>query len=146
VQPWRRPEARASLPGMNEVERRSLARALLLLVAVSGLRWGWQQRPAALPAPGGDAAPALLASTGEQVRTEARRSRPLAPGDLAHAAYEPGVSCHRCIGAYSEADRARFRERHRQVLLAQRRGETHIGSGNTEGTHHDTAQPKRIAS
>ncbi len=66
---------------MNEVERRSLARALLLLVVVSGLRWGWHRRPAALPVPEADAAPALLASTGERVAEEARRTRPLGSGE-----------------------------------------------------------------
>ncbi len=41
--------------------------------------------------------------------------RPLKPEDLAHPAFEEGVSCGRCIGEHSEADRARFRERQRQM-------------------------------
>lgn len=71
---------------------------------------------------------------------------PLSPVDREDPRYEPGVSCPACADHLSPDQKSRFRERHRQVLLAQRRGETHIGSGNTEGTHHDTAQPKRIAS
>ena len=41
--------------------------------------------------------------------------RPLAPEDRARPEYEAGVACHRCAAEYSDADRARFRERQRQV-------------------------------
>ena len=45
--------------------------------------------------------------------------RPLAPEDRDHPGYEEGVSCHRCIGEYDEADRARFRDRQRQVARGE---------------------------
>ncbi|MBD3786246.1 MAG: rhodanese-related sulfurtransferase [Sphingomonadales bacterium] len=54
--------------------------------------------------------------------------RPLAPADLTHPDYEPGVSCHHCRDEYSEADRARFRERERQMQLAAARGTAHLGA------------------
>ena len=54
--------------------------------------------------------------------------RPLEPEDMQHADYEPGVSCHRCKAERSAADRARFRERQRQVSLARARGQSHIGT------------------
>ncbi len=57
--------------------------------------------------------------------------RPLAPADLLHADYEPGVSCHRCKGEYSAADRDRFRERERQMRLAAERGEAHLGADHS---------------
>ncbi|TJZ93280.1 rhodanese-related sulfurtransferase [Paracoccus gahaiensis] len=41
--------------------------------------------------------------------------RPLAPEDRARPEYEEGACCHRCADEYTEADRARFRERQRQV-------------------------------
>ena len=41
--------------------------------------------------------------------------RPLSPEDRSRPEYEEGVSCHRCAGEYSDADRARFRERQRQA-------------------------------
>ena len=41
--------------------------------------------------------------------------RPLAPADKTRPEYEEGVSCHRCLAEYTDADRARFRERQRQV-------------------------------
>ncbi|MFD1882749.1 rhodanese-related sulfurtransferase [Paracoccus pacificus] len=53
--------------------------------------------------------------------------RPLSPADMERPEYEPGVACHHCAGSYSEADRARFRERERQVQLARERGALHIG-------------------
>ena len=40
--------------------------------------------------------------------------RPLAPEDCTRPEFEDGVSCHRCADEYSDADRARFRERQRQ--------------------------------
>ncbi len=40
--------------------------------------------------------------------------RPVSPGETRHPDYEPGVSCARCIADYTEADRARFRDRQRQ--------------------------------
>ena len=40
---------------------------------------------------------------------------PLAPTDLQHPDYQCGVSCHQCIARFSDADRARFGERQRQM-------------------------------
>ena len=54
--------------------------------------------------------------------------RPLAPADRDRPEYEPGVACHRCAGEYSDADRARFRERQHQTELAAARGKEHFGA------------------
>lgn len=54
--------------------------------------------------------------------------RPLAPADLSHPDYEAGVCCHQCRDEYSDADRARFRERERQIRLAAKRGTAHLGA------------------
>jgi UPF0176 protein len=53
--------------------------------------------------------------------------RPVSAEDKHHPDYEPGVSCHRCAGEYSAADRDRFRERERQIRLAEGRGQRHLG-------------------
>ncbi len=53
--------------------------------------------------------------------------RPITLSDMARPEYEKGVSCHQCIGETDEARRARFRERQKQVELAERRGTRHIG-------------------
>ncbi|MDE4173029.1 rhodanese-related sulfurtransferase [Phaeobacter sp. PT47_59] len=54
--------------------------------------------------------------------------RPLVPEDKLREEYEAGVSCHLCISETSEADKARFRERQKQMKLARARGEDHLGA------------------
>jgi UPF0176 protein len=54
--------------------------------------------------------------------------RPLMPEDRARPEFEDGVCCHRCATEYDAAQRARFRERHRQVKLAEARGGEHLGA------------------
>jgi len=53
---------------------------------------------------------------------------PLSPADRDHPAYREGVSCPHCIARFSDADRARFAERQRQLQLAQGRCQAHIGA------------------
>ena len=53
--------------------------------------------------------------------------RPLSDEDKQSPAYEKGVSCARCVGECTDADRERFRERQRQIELATARGQTHLG-------------------
>ncbi|MCG7494114.1 rhodanese-related sulfurtransferase [Thalassobius sp. Cn5-15] len=53
--------------------------------------------------------------------------RPILPEDLERPEYEDGVTCHLCIDEKSETDKARFRERQKQIELAKKRGETHMG-------------------
>lgn len=53
---------------------------------------------------------------------------PLKPQDLSHPHFEEGVSCHHCHASRTDEDRARYRERHRQVKLAEARGSRHVGS------------------
>lgn len=52
--------------------------------------------------------------------------RPILPEDRARPQYEAGVACHHCAQETSAADKARFRERQRQIALADARGERHI--------------------
>jgi UPF0176 protein len=52
--------------------------------------------------------------------------RPILPADHDRPEFEAGVSCHQCANETSDTDKARFRERHRQIALARRRGETHL--------------------
>ena len=55
--------------------------------------------------------------------------RPLLPEDTKRPEYEKGVSCHQCLNEHSDADRARFRERQKQIELAKARGEHHLAGG-----------------
>jgi UPF0176 protein len=54
--------------------------------------------------------------------------RPLSAEDLASDAYRPGECCPHCVDTLSDAQRAAFRERRRQVELAARRGQRHVGA------------------
>ena len=45
--------------------------------------------------------------------------RPLAPADTVRPEFEEGVACHLCAHDYTDADRARFRERQRQVARGE---------------------------
>ncbi|MGI3184745.1 rhodanese-related sulfurtransferase [Nioella aestuarii] len=55
--------------------------------------------------------------------------RPLLPEDTKRPDYEHGVSCHHCLSEHTDADRARFRERQKQIELAKARGERHLAGG-----------------
>lgn len=53
---------------------------------------------------------------------------PLTPADAQSPKFREGVSCEHCFDVTTEADKQRYAERQRQVELALRRGEGHIGS------------------
>ncbi|MCI5095096.1 MAG: rhodanese-related sulfurtransferase [Rhodobacteraceae bacterium] len=52
--------------------------------------------------------------------------RPILPEDSTRPEYEEGVSCHLCVEETSDADKARFRERQKQIRLARERGAEHL--------------------
>lgn len=54
--------------------------------------------------------------------------RPILPQDTLRPEYEEGVACHLCVAETSPADKARFRERQRQMTLAGARGERHTAA------------------
>ncbi len=54
--------------------------------------------------------------------------RPVSAADQQHPDYEVGVCCPNCASERSEIDRAGFRERQRQIVLAEQRGQKHIGA------------------
>ena len=53
---------------------------------------------------------------------------PITAEDKASDKYEPGVSCPHCYDKHSDEQIQRFREREKQVQLAQERNEAHVGS------------------
>jgi UPF0176 protein len=59
--------------------------------------------------------------------------QPLSRDDVASADFVAGVSCPYCVHTHSEAQRRGFRERNRQVELAARRGQRHIGAAEQAG-------------
>ena len=67
---------------------------------------------------------------------------PLAPADLEHPAYRPGVSCHHCLERFSDADRTRFAERQRQLRLDPQHGISQVGTERTEAPGEPQPQPE----
>lgn len=54
--------------------------------------------------------------------------RPLSESDTRSPDYLEGVSCPKCVGELDADRAARLRERRKQVALARKRGEAHIGA------------------
>ncbi len=61
--------------------------------------------------------------------------RPILPADKTRPEFEVGVSCHQCIDEQTEAQKAAFRERQKQVELAKKRGMQHIGQADETQVH-----------
>ena len=53
---------------------------------------------------------------------------PITEEDMQSEMYEKGVSCPRCFDEKSSEQKAKFREREKQMALARKRGEAHLGS------------------
>ena len=60
--------------------------------------------------------------------------RPVSAEDAASPLHEAGVSCPACHGERTDQQRAAYRERHRQELLAHARGQAHVGAVRAEPT------------
>ncbi len=69
---------------------------------------------------------------------------PLSEADRASDEYEQGISCPHCAGTRTDADRARFAERERQLELARKRGEAHLGD-SARDVIESNRQRKRAA-
>jgi UPF0176 protein len=53
---------------------------------------------------------------------------PVSPADRQSPLYAEGISCPACHGTRDAAARASYAERHRQVKLAEARGQAHVGA------------------
>lgn len=53
---------------------------------------------------------------------------PITEEDKQHENYEQGVSCHHCCGKHDAERIKRLQEREKQIALAKKRGEQHIGA------------------
>jgi len=60
---------------------------------------------------------------------------PILPEDKARPEFELGVSCHQCAKTQSDQQRAAFRERQKQVALAEARGMKHLGDKDETQVH-----------
>ena len=57
---------------------------------------------------------------------------PVSSEDRASPFYEEGISCPACHDSRDDAQRAGYAERHRQVVLAEARGQAHVGAVRSE--------------
>lgn len=57
---------------------------------------------------------------------------PITEQDKLHAQYQKGVCCHKCFDQLTPDQKERFAERQKQVELAKRRQEPHIGAAPPE--------------
>jgi len=67
---------------------------------------------------------------------------PITEGDKASKEYVAGVSCPRCFDSLTAEQKQRFHEREKQVQLAKRRGETHIGIQSKVAAEANRAEKK----
>lgn len=67
--------------------------------------------------------------------------RPIDADDMASPDYIEGVQCPHCVDEFSDDQRARFAARHKQIKLAEKRGEAHIGA-----TYQAKRKPKTTTS
>jgi len=58
--------------------------------------------------------------------------RPITDEDKQSAHYIAGASCPRCVDEKSDDQRSRFLEREKQMRLARKRGEEHLGQEASE--------------
>lgn len=65
---------------------------------------------------------------------------PITETDKQSDSYEPGVSCPHCVGERTAEQRARARERQRQVHLARQQGIAHLGAAAAKRQHGNMAK------
>ena len=65
--------------------------------------------------------------------------RPITEEDKLSPQYQKGISCHRCHDQQTQRQKQRYSEREKQIELARRRGESHIG----ESMEHMVAERKQ---
>lgn len=101
---------------MSPSERRTAARAALLLLLASSARWGWERsraEPLSLPDTAG-VRDSLLAGGREASEEAERRSRPLAPGERLDPNRAPEAELDRLPGIGPATARAMVEERERR--------------------------------
>jgi UPF0176 protein len=67
---------------------------------------------------------------------------PITEQEKQSAFYQPGLSCHHCHDSVLPEQKQRFAERQKQIELARKRGEEHIGNAAFEATERRRAAKK----
>jgi UPF0176 protein len=71
---------------------------------------------------------------------------PITEADKANERYQPGISCPHCFDSLTPQQKANFAEREKQMRLAKKRGEAHIGAeaAATLAERRQAKQAKRV--
>jgi competence ComEA-like helix-hairpin-helix protein len=96
---------------MHDAETRALRHAVVVLLALSALRWGWGtlRPPARLE--GADVLPTLTAESRSRLEDERERARPLAPGERLDPDHATAAELDRLPGVGPGIAAAMVRER-----------------------------------
>ncbi len=70
--------------------------------------------------------------------------RPITEEDKKSEHYQRGISCHHCHDQHNDEQLERYAERERQMELAKRRGESHIGAPMQSAIERGKAQKRRF--
>lgn len=68
---------------------------------------------------------------------------PITEEEKQHEKYQKGVSCHHCFDTQTPEQRNRYAERQRQIQIAEKRGEAHIGSDVVDAVAKHKAKKQR---
>ena len=68
---------------------------------------------------------------------------PITEEEKQHEKYQRGVSCHHCFDTQTPEQRKRYAERQRQIQIAEKRGEAHIGSDVVDAVAKHKAEKQR---
>ncbi len=68
---------------------------------------------------------------------------PITEEEKQHEKYQKGVSCHHCFDTQTPEQRNRYAERQRQIQIAEKRGEAHIGSDVVDAVAKHKAEKQR---
>jgi competence ComEA-like helix-hairpin-helix protein len=96
---------------MHDAETRALRHAVVVLLALSALRWGWGtlRQPAHIE--GADVLPSLTAECRSRLEDETERARPLAPGERLDPDHATAAELDRLPGVGPGIAAAMVRER-----------------------------------
>jgi competence ComEA-like helix-hairpin-helix protein len=99
---------------MHDAETRALRHAVVVLLALSVLRWGWGTLRPPAHIEGADVLPTLTAESRSRLEDAKERARPLAPGERLDPDHATAVELDRLpgVGPGIAADMVREREAH----------------------------------
>lgn len=69
---------------------------------------------------------------------------PLSAADLEHKDYIEGIHCHHCVHKGSQKKLNRAKERQKQIELAKKRGQEHLGEGAIKAAQQNKQRTKQL--